>query len=117
MSIHSSDTLQKEARRTQVERKREAEKRIIDSAISIIAEKGLNGLTLAAAGEGAGYSRSIAGHHFGKKNELLIATVEYISGQFSNALIQRMHHKPGLAMLQEIIKEYLGEEIKKLQDQ
>jgi len=106
MSINSSDTLQKEARRTQVERKREAEKRIIDSAILIIADKGLNGLTLAAAGEGAGYSRSIAGHHFGKKDELLVATVEYISGQFSNALIQRMHHKSGLAMLQEIIKEY-----------
>lgn len=108
MSTNSQVTPQKEARRTQVERKQEAEKRIIDSAISIIAEKGLNGLTLAAAGEGAGYSRGIAGHHFGKKDELLVATVQHITGQFSNELIKRMHHKPGLAMLQEIIKEYFS---------
>lgn len=106
MSTNSQALRQKENRRTQAERKQEAEKRIIESAILIIAEKGLNGLTLAAAGEGAGYSRGIAGHHFGKKDELLIATVQYISRQFSDDLIQRMHHKHGLVMLKEIIKEY-----------
>lgn len=108
MSTNPQVTPQKEVRRTQVERKQEAEKRIIESAISIMAEKGLNGLTLAAAGEGAGYSRGIAGHHFGKKDELLVAMVQYITEQFSSDLIKRMHHKSGLAMLQEIIKEYFS---------
>ncbi len=101
-----ASTSKTEPRRTQAERKQEAEKRIIESAISIIAEKGLNGLTLAAAGEGAGYSRGIAGHHFGKKDELLVATAQYITNQFSDELIKKMHHKPGLAMLQQVITEY-----------
>ncbi|GAB1269641.1 TetR/AcrR family transcriptional regulator [Aurantivibrio infirmus] len=106
MSANPQATSQKELRRTQAERKQEAERRIIESAISIMAEKGLSGLTLAAAGEGAGYSRGIAGHHFGKKDELLIATVRYITGKFSEELIKRMHDRPGLAMLQEVIREY-----------
>ncbi len=91
-------------RRTQVERRQEAESRIIKSAIDLIAEKGLSGLTLAAAGEGAGYSRGIASHHFGKKDDLLMAVVDQITSRFSDEMSKSA--EPGLPMLQVVIKEY-----------
>ncbi len=96
-------------RRTQRQRKQEAQIAIITAAITLIADKGLAGLTLAAAGEQAGYSRGIASHHFGKKDELLIAVVNHITRRFNNYLAQDKNIKPGLAMLIKVIERYLSD--------
>lgn len=95
-----------QARRTQAQRRREAEKQIILSAIRIISEKGLGGLTLAAAGEGAGYSRGIASHHFGRKDDLLVAIVRYITSSFAQYLNRMPAHEPGLPLLLETVYQY-----------
>ena len=96
-------------RRTQKERKQAAETAIIRAAVTIIATKGLGGLTLAAAGEMAGYSRGIASHHFGKKDDLLIAIVNHITSTFSRLLAQDSNIKPGMPMLLRVIDRYLGD--------
>lgn len=93
-------------RRTQQERRATAERRIIRAAMDIIAERGLARLTLAAAGEAAGYSRSIASHHFGKKDKLLIAVCRHITESFSQAMDEH-DSTPGLARLLEMVTSYI----------
>lgn len=104
--VQSAASRQRVPRRTQAERREAAERQIILSAIRIIAEKGLRGLTLAAAGEGAGYSRGIVSHHFGKKDDLLVAIVRYITRNFSRHLVKQSKSPAGLARLLETISQY-----------
>jgi AcrR family transcriptional regulator len=70
-------------KRTQAERRAEAESRVLAAAAEIVAEKGIDGLTLAEAGERAGYSRGLAGHYFSSKDELLAAMAESIHDEFN----------------------------------
>lgn len=97
---------QRVPRRTQAQRREEAERQIILSAIRIIADKGLRGLTLAAAGEGAGYSRGIASHHFGKKDDLLVAIVRHITDGFSRHRVRQSDTPPGLTRLLDTVSYY-----------
>jgi len=71
----------KRPRATQVERRALSESRIIASALRIIAEKGVQGMTLADAGERAGYSRGLPAHLFGSRAELLRACARSMSEQ------------------------------------
>src|ERR1700760_1579870 len=63
------------ARRTQRERREEAERKVLPAATALIAEHGSRALTLAAVGEAAGYSRGIVSHHFGGRENLLRAVM------------------------------------------
>ena len=65
-------------RRTHAERREEAEKRMLDAAVRIVAERGLDYLTLAECGEAAGYSRGLASHYFGSKDALIAAIANHI---------------------------------------
>ncbi|MDI1264903.1 MAG: TetR/AcrR family transcriptional regulator [bacterium] len=86
-------------RRTQAERREEAERAILDAATRIVAAKGLDELTLADAGEAAGYSRGLPSHYFGSKAELLSAIAEYIREWFFNGLRDGSSRRPGLGNL------------------
>src|SRR5882724_2715194 len=70
------------SRRTQVERRDEAERRILEAAALIVAEGGLEAITLAEAGERAGYSRGLPSHYFRTKNDLLSALATYVIDSF-----------------------------------
>ena len=59
--------------RTQVERRAEAERKLLEAAAELIAERGVRAVTLAAVGERAGYSRGLVTHHFGSRQGLLDA--------------------------------------------
>src|ERR1700749_3420167 len=61
------------ARRTQAERRAEAERALLDAARELIAERGGRAVTLAAVGERSGYSRGLVTHHFGSRQGLLDA--------------------------------------------
>ena len=63
-------------RRTHAERREEAERSMLDAAVRIVAEHGLEYLTLAECGEAAGYSRGLAAHYFGSKDALIAALVQ-----------------------------------------
>ena len=70
-------------RRTQAERRAEAESRVLSAAAEIVAEKGVDGLTLAEAGERAGYSRGLAGHYYRSKDELHAAMAEALHDEIA----------------------------------
>ncbi|MGH1471083.1 MAG: TetR/AcrR family transcriptional regulator [Cellvibrionaceae bacterium] len=95
-----------QSRRTQTERRETAERKITEAATRLIADKGLSGLTLAAAGEMAGYSRGIASHHFGKKNELLISVINHIASRFNSNLKEKTDICDGLDMVYAVIDQY-----------
>jgi AcrR family transcriptional regulator len=63
------------ARRTQQERREEAERKVLAAATALIAQHGSRALTLAAVGEAVGYSRGIVSHHFGSRENLLRAVM------------------------------------------
>ena len=64
-------------RRTQPERREEAETRLIKAAIGLLAQRGYDGFTLAEVGEAAGYSRGLPSHYFPRKDDLLAAAAQY----------------------------------------
>ncbi|MBB3677483.1 TetR/AcrR family transcriptional regulator [Modestobacter versicolor] len=68
---------EQDGRRTQLERRTEAERRVIDAAVRLIARKGSRAVTLGEVGREAGYSRGIVHHHFGSREQLLDAVVRH----------------------------------------
>ena len=96
------------APRTQQERRLEAETKLLETAREIVSRKGWAGTTLADVGEAAGYSRGLAGHHFGSKTGLLRA----ITLQINNTLMEELEKVPspdaGLEAILSFISVYLG---------
>lgn len=70
-------------RQTQAERRETAERAILEAAVSIVAERGVEDLTLNAAGEAAGYSRALPTHYFGTKGALLHALADHIVATYN----------------------------------
>ena len=62
-------------RRTQQERRAETERRVLNAAMTLIAERGSHSVSLAEVGRLAGYSSGIVSHHFGGRPQLLAAVV------------------------------------------
>jgi AcrR family transcriptional regulator len=75
------DTLRR-PRRTQADRRETAERRLLDAAIRLIAERGIKGTTLGDVGEAAGYSRGLTAHHYKTKEGLVRAVVAEIHRRF-----------------------------------
>jgi AcrR family transcriptional regulator len=70
-------------RATQAERRETAERAILEAAKTIVAERGLDELTLNEAGEAAGYSRALPAHYFGTKSALLSALADHIMANYA----------------------------------
>jgi AcrR family transcriptional regulator len=66
---------------TQTQRRARSEQRILDATIRLIAERGTVATTLGEVGEAAGYSRGLAAHLFGTKENLLIRAAQTIMGR------------------------------------
>src|ERR1700719_3135316 len=69
-------------RRTQDERREEAERRLLEAATRIIGKTGVETFTLADVGEAAGYSRGLPAHYFKTKAGLLTAVVKYLAEHY-----------------------------------
>jgi AcrR family transcriptional regulator len=78
-----------EAGRTHAERRREAETRIVQAAFDIVAKRGVDQLTLAEAGEEAGYSRALPAHYFGNRDVLLAAVAEHAVNQYRRRVVEK----------------------------
>lgn len=89
MSLETEVLSTPRRRRTQAERRHEAEQRLLQSAMKLVSEKGVAGLTLGEVGEAAGYSRALPAHHFGNKEGLLKALAAHIRDSFSKSNLQR----------------------------
>jgi AcrR family transcriptional regulator len=59
------------SRRTQVERRNESERALLDAAVRLFARKGIDETSLADIGAEAGYSRGLANHRFGSRAVLV----------------------------------------------
>lgn len=93
-------------RRTQQERREQAESALINAAAELVVEHGVRSLTLAAVGERAGYSRGIVTHHFGSKQALVERLARATQAGFVPGLDGL---PPGLDRLLRLIDGYLGE--------
>lgn len=94
------------ARRTQQERRDQAESALLTAAAELVVEQGVRALTLANVGERAGYSRGIVTHHFGAKRALLERLARATQAGFVPGLDDL---PPGLDRLLRLIDGYLGE--------
>lgn len=78
---------------------------LIKAAGQLIAEQGYAGITLAAVGIRAGYSRGLATARFGSKAGLLDALVDHIMTRWERLrVVPRVEGKPGLAALVAILE-------------
>jgi AcrR family transcriptional regulator len=97
------------ARRTQLERRAEAEQRLLVAARQIVARKGWVGMTLSEVGEEAGYSRGLATHHFGNKAGLLRALAGFVNSTFMELVQARSPQwRPGMDALKGFVSVYLA---------
>jgi AcrR family transcriptional regulator len=94
-------------RRSQAERRDEAEQRLLKAAIALVGERGLERLTLADVGEAAGYSRGLPAHYFGGKAGLIVTLAQQLVDGFGRALDRVERHPPGLERLVGIVGFYL----------
>lgn len=94
------------ARRTQQERREQAEAALLTAAAELVVEQGVRSLTLARVGERAGYSRGIVTHHFGGKQALVDRLARATQAGFVPGLEDA---PPGLDRLLRLIDGYLGE--------
>jgi AcrR family transcriptional regulator len=76
--------------RTHAERRLEAETRIVQAAFDIVARRGVDQLTLAEAGEEAGYSRALPAHYFETREALLASVAEHAVANYRKRLLERM---------------------------
>jgi len=76
--------------RTHAERRLEAETKIVQAAFDIVARRGVDQLTLAEAGEEAGYSRALPAHYFETREALLAAVAEHAVANYRKRLMERM---------------------------
>ena len=93
-------------RRTQEDRRGEAERRLIEAAAAMVSEAGPAKVTLANVGERAGYSRGLASHHFGSKRALMQRLVESVTYQFREALFDQQESSDALGELGTLIDIY-----------
>ena len=96
------------ARRTQTQRREQAERRLLDAALATVARTGTVRLTLAAVGQAAGYSRGLATHRFGNKAGLLRALAADITARFEQQLRAAPRRRPGLDAIRGNIAVYFG---------
>ena len=91
---------QVETPRTQAERSALAASSMIDAAIGLLNSQGIDGATLKAIGELAGYSRGLATHHFGNKAGLFRQVLRQVHADFMDDLNDRVGNRTGIAALE-----------------
>jgi AcrR family transcriptional regulator len=78
------------ARRTQAERRSRSEEALLDAAAELIAERGVEGASLASIGGRAGVSRGLPTHHFGSKDTLVARLAERAQEGIAAAFLDRL---------------------------
>lgn len=95
-------------RRTQAERREEAERRLLEAAVQLVARRGSLRTTLAEIGEAAGYSRGLPAHRFGSKAGLLRALAAHIGERFDAQRQAAPAREPGLDTIRGSVELYFN---------
>jgi AcrR family transcriptional regulator len=103
------------ARRTQVERRQESERALVAAAAEVIAERGVEGASLATIGERAGTSRGLATFHFGSKDALVARVAAAAQDRLTEVMLAAVGPSsdgaldiPGLEWLRASVDTYLA---------
>jgi AcrR family transcriptional regulator len=72
---------------TQAERSAASRRRLLDSALTLLAEKGVQATSVAEIGARAGMSRAAVNFHFGSKDALLAAVVGRVIEEWETAVL------------------------------
>ena len=81
---------------------------MVSAAIELLNSAGIQGTTLVAIGETAGYSRGLATHHFGSKAGLFRTVLKRVSAIWSEELTSKLKGKTGLQALTTSIDAHLA---------
>ncbi len=90
-------------RLTQAERRETAERAILQAAEKIVAERGLEDLSMSEVGEAAGYSRALPGHYFGSKAALIQALTDHILAGYAERMRSGSTPHQGLDLLCDVV--------------
>jgi AcrR family transcriptional regulator len=72
---------------TQAERSAASRQRLLDAAVALLAEKGVQATSVAEIGARAGMSRAAVNFHFGSKDALLAAVVARVIEEWQQAVL------------------------------
>ena len=81
---------------------------MIDAAIDLLNTTGIQGTTLVAIGEKAGYSRGLVTHHFGSKAGLFRAVLKRITASWTTDLMTALGGGTGIAAFTAAIDAHLA---------
>jgi AcrR family transcriptional regulator len=95
-------------RRTQVERRQDAERALLAAAVRLFAAKGIERTSLAEIGEEAGYSRGLANHHFGSKAALVERLADLVQEEFVRSLLEVVGPGDDVESFVRLVQIYLG---------
>ena len=93
--------------KTQVQRREEAVRKILDAAVELIAQRGVKDLTMAEIGIHAGYSRGLPHQHFGSKENLIHAVLQSIVGKFNERRKKQKLAADGVDSIKALFATYL----------
>lgn len=91
------------------DRSRVTRQRLLESAVTCLAEHGWSGSTVAVVAEHAGVSRGAAQHHFPTREDLFTAAVEYVADQRSAALRAVPAPSGTRAAVETLVRLYTGQ--------
>jgi AcrR family transcriptional regulator len=95
-------------RRSQTQRRADAERKLLESAIVLLGAKGVVGMTLSEVGTAAGYSRGLVAHHYGSKEAFLRAVANYVRDRYLRVQEQTGEMEPGLPTILANVNQYLS---------
>jgi AcrR family transcriptional regulator len=81
---------------------------MVSAAIELLNTAGIQGTTLVAIGETAGYSRGLATHHFGSKAGLFRTVLKRLSAAWTEELVGKLQGKTGLQAITTAIDAHLA---------
>lgn len=95
-------------RRSQEARTALSDQRMLDAAVSLIVDIGIAGMTLAAIGERAGYSRGLVTHRFGSKAGLLAYVHDTVVADWIRRVQRAVGDSSGLIALHRVVDALYG---------
>lgn len=90
------------------DRSRATRQRLLESAVTCLAEHGWTGSTVTVVAEHAGVSRGAAQHHFPTREDLFTAAVEYVAEERSRALRALPTPEDARAAVETLVALYTG---------
>ena len=95
-----------EQRLTQAERTELSDQRMFDAAVALINERGPSATKLSDVGVFAGYSRGLASHRFGSKNNLFDFVVRRVGEFWLEQLKQATDKQVGFSALEQAVDQH-----------